>query len=140
MAKIRLKDIMLQLVEFSANPKFNKEKPFEKGLTLNLSVESSLDETAKSIAVTLKVNSPSPAEEPDYPFFYTIVMKGAFQFDPDTNDKNLEMFAKINCPAILFPYVRETLADLTRRAGFAPLHLPVMNFAKLSKKDSTSKD
>jgi len=36
--------------------------------------------------------------------------------------------AEIDCAALIFPYLRETIADLTRRAGLAPLHLPPINF------------
>lgn len=34
----------------------------------------------------------------------------------------------IACPTILFPYVRETVADLVTRAGFPPIHLAPVNF------------
>lgn len=37
----------------------------------------------------------------------------------------------INCPTVLFPYVRETLADATIRAGFPPVHLAPINFEVL---------
>lgn len=39
--------------------------------------------------------------------------------------------AEINGAAIVFPYLRETVADLTRRSGLAPLHLPPVNFVEL---------
>src|SRR5512137_606296 len=37
----------------------------------------------------------------------------------------------INCPTVLFPYVRETLADAVTRAGFPPVHLAPINFEVL---------
>ena len=37
----------------------------------------------------------------------------------------------INCPTVLFPYVRETLADAVTRAGFPPVHLAPINFESL---------
>jgi preprotein translocase subunit SecB len=43
--------------------------------------------------------------------------------------------AEINGAAILFPYLRETVADLTRRSGLAPLHLPPINFVELYKQN-----
>lgn len=46
------------------------------------------------------------------------------------NAMEAEKIAEINCAAIVFPYLRETVADLTRRAGLAPLHLPPMNFVE----------
>jgi preprotein translocase subunit SecB len=37
----------------------------------------------------------------------------------------------IHCPAVLFPYARETIADATMRAGFPPVHLAPINFDAL---------
>ena len=37
----------------------------------------------------------------------------------------------INCPNVLFPYLRETLADAVGRAGFPPVHLAPINFEAL---------
>jgi preprotein translocase subunit SecB len=37
----------------------------------------------------------------------------------------------IHCPNVLFPYVRETIADAISRAGFAPVHLDPINFELL---------
>jgi preprotein translocase subunit SecB len=34
----------------------------------------------------------------------------------------------IHCPSVLFPYVRETIADAIIRAGFPPVHLDPINF------------
>lgn len=43
--------------------------------------------------------------------------------------------AEIDCAAVIFPYLRETLADLTRRAGLPPLHLPPINFVEFYKQN-----
>ncbi len=37
----------------------------------------------------------------------------------------------VHCPAVLFPYIRETLADAVARAGFPPVHLAPINFEAL---------
>jgi preprotein translocase subunit SecB len=37
----------------------------------------------------------------------------------------------IHCPNVLFPYVRETIADAITRAGFPPVHLDPINFELL---------
>ena len=37
----------------------------------------------------------------------------------------------VHCPAVLFPYARETIADATMRAGFPPVHLAPINFEAL---------
>ena len=37
----------------------------------------------------------------------------------------------IHCPTVLFPYIRETIADAVSRAGFPPVHLDPINFEAL---------
>jgi preprotein translocase subunit SecB len=45
--------------------------------------------------------------------------------------EHLQPVIAINCPTVLFPYVRETLADAVGRAGFPPVHLAPINFEAL---------
>ena len=40
----------------------------------------------------------------------------------------LQPVIAIHCPTVLFPYVRETIADATTRAGYPPVHLAPINF------------
>jgi len=42
--------------------------------------------------------------------------------------EQLQPVLAINCPTVLFPYVREVLADAVTRAGFPPVHLAPINF------------
>ena len=37
----------------------------------------------------------------------------------------------VHCPAVLFPFAREAVADATMRAGFPPIHLSPINFELL---------
>ena len=45
--------------------------------------------------------------------------------------EHLQSITAINCPTVLFPYIRETLADAVTRAGFPPVHLAPINFEAL---------
>jgi preprotein translocase subunit SecB len=45
--------------------------------------------------------------------------------------EHLQPVIAINCPTVLFPYIRETLADAIGRAGFPPVHLAPINFEAL---------
>ena len=92
-----------------------------------------MDEEAKVLFVRLGAETPKVEEKPNYPFYFNVTVAGFFQFTEPIDEALRKQYATINCPAILFPYLRETLADLTRRAGFPPLHLPVTNFIKLAK-------
>ena len=55
---------------------------------------------------------------------------GAFQVEnmPETD---LEPFLLINCPSLLFPFLRRLVADITREGGFPPLLLDPIDFSQL---------
>lgn len=42
-------------------------------------------------------------------------------------------FAKVNAPAIAFPYIRTFISNLTLNAGYSPIILPSFNFVSLAK-------
>jgi preprotein translocase subunit SecB len=42
--------------------------------------------------------------------------------------EQMQSVIAISCPTVLFPYIRETLADAVTRAGFPPVHLAPINF------------
>ena len=46
-------------------------------------------------------------------------------------DQALEPFLLINCPTILFPFLRRLVADVTREGGFPPLLLDPIDFGGL---------
>jgi preprotein translocase subunit SecB len=43
----------------------------------------------------------------------------------------LQPVIAVHCPTVLFPYVRETIAEATSRAGYPPVHLQPINFEAL---------
>ena len=45
--------------------------------------------------------------------------------------EEMELIYAITCPTILLPYLRETVSDLSVRAGFPPVFLAPMNFEAL---------
>lgn len=58
-----------------------------------------------------------------------IKMVGVFEkFGESTLD--LESFGQINCAAIIFPYIREHLTNLTSKAGLGLVIIPPFNFTK----------
>lgn len=62
------------------------------------------------------------------PFFLEVVTEGVFLFNEIPTKTTLKKISCINCNSILFPFVREFIADLTRRAGIPPFLLPPVNF------------
>jgi len=131
MPSMNVKEIRLDSVFFQVNPHY-KENGGQDGFAYGLRIDTRLSEEDSSIRVRLGVETPEMEKNPDYPFFFDVKYLGIFDFATPIDEDSRRQLASINCPAILYPYLRETLADLTRRAGFPPLHLPVTNFMKLA--------
>ncbi len=58
------------------------------------------------------------------------VYAGAFQVQ-NIPDEAMEPLLLINCPSILYPFLRRLIADVTREGGFPPLLLDPIDFAAL---------
>ena len=62
-----------------------------------------------------------------------------FKHKPE-KPEDIAYIAEINCATIVFPFVREFIADLTIRAGLPPLLLPPVNFVDLYNKNHKHTD
>jgi preprotein translocase subunit SecB len=63
-------------------------------------------------------------------FVVEVVQAGLFRLEAIQEDL-LEHTLATFCPNILYPFVRETVADLVVRAGFPQLNLAAVNFEQL---------
>ncbi|MBI3600442.1 MAG: protein-export chaperone SecB [Nitrospinae bacterium] len=113
---------------------FNLNRDFhsEKDVTVSPEIEGRADyeKETRKLRAFMKVSLNSG----NLPFYLTVEGVGVLTFDGDPDQKTLNNISSINAPAIIFPYIRETVADITRRAGFPPLHLPPVNFVNIAKK------
>jgi preprotein translocase subunit SecB len=120
-------DFRLIKIDFSINPKFNPKK--KALIKPEIAINSELRKKQKEIVVSFGLRQITG----DTPYFFEVKGAGLFKFDRLPEGALLKQLTSINCPAILFPYLRETIADMVRRAGFSPLHLNPVNFVELAK-------
>ena len=59
-----------------------------------------------------------------------LVYAGLFKIE-NVPEAALEQTLLINCPALLFPFLRRLIADISREGGFPPLMLDPIDFAGL---------
>jgi preprotein translocase subunit SecB len=107
---------------FTLNPNFRPKK--DKPIEINYGVNISLEKKDKLVSVIVSVLS----DNKNQPFVFNIATMGLFNFQNLPPKAELERVAYINCASIIFPYIRESIADLTRRAGIPPFHMDPMNF------------
>lgn len=73
------------------------------------------------------------------PFVLDIEYEGLFKLNKSVAREKIKPFAEIDCPALLFSFLRQSIADITLRAGFNPFLLPAMDFVELAKKERLKK-
>lgn len=67
-------------------------------------------------------------------FNIKVTMKGVFVRVGESELKDYDKFGRINGAAILFPYIREHITNLSLKAGLGPIILEPVNFAATAKK------
>lgn len=123
--QIAAKRIYPQLIEFKAG---------EAGKSVGdadftIEVAAGISENRKTAGIVITVHMHHP--EHKGPFGLTIKMAGEFEVIGD-QAFDWERFTKVNGPAIVFPYIRELVSDLTARVG-RPVILPPINLVALEK-------
>ena len=112
---------------------FDLNRNFESGPDVQVDTKISLShnylDDSKSLRLFLKVDVSGESA----PINVSIEMGSMFQFKEKPEAEKITEIAEINCAAIVFPFVREVIADLTRRSGLPPFLLPPINFVEFYK-------
>lgn len=108
--------------------KLNTDFKIESGpVEIKAGVHLTYETKDKRVNVTLSVNS----DAHDQPFVFSVAVQGVFEFAALPSAGEVKRIAHMNCAGIIFPFVRETAADLTRRAGVPPFVMEPINFVAL---------
>jgi preprotein translocase subunit SecB len=126
--KFRIKEIKLISVRFDlkTDKKYKPAKDIPISTTLDLKHRFVDDKKLLELFMKFDICGEK------LPFSLNIEMGALFIFSNIIKiEQTLDKIARINCAAILFPYLRETVSDIVRRAGLPPLNLPPVNFVAL---------
>ena len=125
---MKLIEIRILKVEFHLNKDYTG-KSETVSFTPDIALRYNFIKETNILAVIVGLRQKSG----NVPYFFEVEGGGLFKFENLPEANTIEIFSTINCPAIVFPYIRETIADITRRAGFPALHINPINFIELSK-------
>jgi len=104
-----------------------------------LSVEVSLDAKKRTgdnqyeVITKFKVNSKNQGSG-DPLFLLELDYAGIFHIE-NVPEAQLHPFLLIECPRILFPFVRRIVSDVTRDGGFPPVNLDTVDFLALYRQE-----
>lgn len=98
---------------------------------LQVNLDAKKRTTANQYEVILKLQVTSKAKESgDTLFVLELEYAGVFHVE-NVPDDQLHPFLLIECPRMLFPFVRRIVSDVTRDGGFPPLNLETIDFLQL---------
>jgi len=96
---------------------------------VNLDAKKRSQENQYDITVKLEVNAKT--KEGGKPIFLMeLEYTGVFLVE-NVPDEQLHPFLMIECPRMLFPFIRRIVSDVTRDGGFPPLNLENIDFLAL---------
>jgi preprotein translocase subunit SecB len=127
---MKLKSIYLKELGFIKNPNFIGGNPLSFEFSVDIIDESPKD--PQKITTTIAYRTTKHDDDAVYPFNFQILMTGEFELEEKETDVALiEKLKHINCPAVIFPYLREAIASIVCKAGYPPLHVPLLNFVSI---------
>lgn len=108
-------------------------------VTPEIAVQVSLDarkrqpENQYEVITKFKVNSTNSADNSAL-FVCEVEYGGIFHIEGIPEDQ-LHAFLMIECPRLLFPFVRRIISDVTRDGGFPPFNMDVVDFVALYRQE-----
>ncbi len=120
---IVFKHVHIEQLSFQRLP---DHKPGKIAVDIQFSAHPEIDVEQKTLKLRMAANLFENAE--NAPFKMHVGLCGEFQAE---DVERLKTFAMIQAPALMFPFLREIIANITLKAGFPALLLPPTNIQGL---------
>ena len=123
----QLKSIILVDSHMYRKPNVNfKELQLDVEIGTGVGVKDNVVNVKLSVNVKQMENGIAQSE-------MSATMVGTFEKTGESPLNDMEEFGRINGASIIFPFLREHIANLAMKAGLGPIMLPPVNFQKLNK-------
>lgn len=129
MAAINFINYVVDTMYYKTNPEFDIEN--NKDITIDEDVDAHIDiiDDEKTAIITLRAKLD---EHKNVPFSFEVSIVGYFEFDEEESEEiEFRDLLKTNAVAILFPYLRSIVSELTGKSNrFPNYNMPVRNIAR----------
>lgn len=119
-----IKSLLLSESSFTRKPNV----VFEGDPQLNVSNNMGIKDNNIVVKLTVTLVHSANGEE-DYRISVTMI--GFFEHVGDTSI-TMDSFGKVNGPAIIYPFIREHIANIAWKGGLGSVIVPPLNFAKVN--------
>ncbi len=105
-------------------------------IQVNVNIDAKKRTTDKQFDVIVKLRVDSKSKNTNNVLFVLEVdYGGVFQIE-NIPDNQLHPYLLIECPRMLFPFLRRIVSDITRDGGFPPLNLENIDFLNLYRQET----
>ena len=118
---IRLAGIVVEHIRFDD---LQAGEPKPKNLQIGLQIERRPGPESSEAVLKWRVES---AEEGATNFFLEVTIAGRFEVDSPNPNMPLDQFLRVNGPALVVPFAREVIANITARSRHGIVFLPAIN-------------
>ncbi len=109
------------------NVQFNPDSGLNVDINSEVGVQDKFITVAETVVVSQKHNE---IEQ----FSFHVRMVGVFECVGESQLSDFDAFGRVNGAAIIFPYIREHITNMSLKAGLPPVILPPVNFTNYRKK------
>lgn len=112
------------------------QKSLQSNVQPDLQVQVALDARKREtddqydVIMKLKLDSKTKDDDAQAIFLMELEYAGIFKIE-NVPEAQLHPFLLIECPRMLFPFVRRIVSDVTRDGGFPPVNLDTIDFLNL---------
>ena len=104
-------------------------------IQVNVNIDAKKRSSDKQFDVIIKLRVDSKSKNTNNILFVLeLDYGGVFQIE-NVPDDQLHPYLLIECPRMLFPFLRRIVSDVTRDGGFPPLNLENIDFLKLYRQE-----
>lgn len=101
----------------------------EVAVQVNLDARKRSADNQYEVIVKLQITNKNKGSD-DTLFLMELEYSGVFHVE-GVPDEQIHPYLLIECPRMLFPFIRRVVSDITRDGGFPPLNLETIDFMQL---------
>ncbi|OOP74578.1 hypothetical protein CBEIBR21_06560 [Clostridium beijerinckii] len=102
-------------------------------LKIDINFSMVLNSSNDSFSNELTTNLVCFSEDNEKVLNFEFTFVGIFSVISEEKNMDIKHFMEHNSPAIIFPYIREHITNITQKAGINPILLPPVNILAMTK-------
>ncbi len=119
-----IKDLSFEAPHLNPNAPLNSSSRFDAEFKVNV---TQIEENRVEVCLSLTGKGIN-GESEETIYIVEVIQAGVFLINGDIDEESMKEITLTECPANLFPYLREVVDSILAKSGFPPLRLAGIDF------------